>query len=108
MREETAQQEPWTLARGVRQAVVIAVLMFSFLGLYLIVLKWRGPAGQDHITYVESWDELFPFWPSWVWVYLLPYLIGPVMMGVFSRDTFAWYVRRGLVLVFITLAIFII
>ena len=100
--------DPWTLARGARQAVLLAVIMFASLGLYLAVLKWRGPAGGDRITYVEAWDELFPFRPGWVWAYLIPYLIGPAVVGMLSRDTFAWYIRRGLVLVGITLAIFIV
>jgi membrane-associated phospholipid phosphatase len=108
MREDTEPKEPWTWTRGIRQAVVIAVVMFSSLGLYLVVLKWRGPAGRDHITYVEQWDEIFPFRPGWVWVYLIPYVIGPIGMGMLSSDTFAWYIRHGLVLVGVTLTIFII
>jgi membrane-associated phospholipid phosphatase len=102
-----ANKEPWTLARGIRQAVVIAIIMFSALGLYLVVLKWRGWAGHNHITYLEELDELFPFRPGWVWVYLIPYLIGPVMVGLLSSDSFYWFVRRGLILIGITLTIFI-
>src|SRR5690349_2233065 len=91
-----------TLGRFVRQAVALAVLMFSSLGLYLVVLKWRGPAGKDNVTFVP-WDEWFPFRPAWVWAYLIPYLIGPVVVGLLTTATFAWYVRRALVVVFLTL-----
>jgi membrane-associated phospholipid phosphatase len=102
-----ASKEPWTPARGIRQAVVIAAIMFSALGLYLVVLKWRGWAGHNHVTYIAELDDLFPFRPGWVWVYLIPYVVCPVMVGLLSRDSFAWFVRRGLVLIAITLTIFI-
>ncbi len=101
-------REPWTLARGIRQAALLAVIMVSSLGLYLLVLKWRGPAGSDHVTYLPELDELIPFRPEWVWAYLVPYLIGPLVVGLLSWDTFAWYIRRGLVLVGVTLVIFIV
>jgi membrane-associated phospholipid phosphatase len=100
--------EPWTLARGIRQTVLLAVIMVASLSLYLVVLKWRGPAGSDHVTYVQEWDELIPFQPEWVWVYLIPYLLGPLCVALLSKDTFNWYVRRGLPLVAVTLLIFII
>jgi hypothetical protein len=107
MTEERSFQEERTWARGVRQALILAVLMFSSLGLYLVVLKWRGPDGKDRITWTD-WDEVIPFQPAWVWVYLIPYLIGPVVIGLLSRETFRWYVTRALATVFITLAIFIV
>jgi membrane-associated phospholipid phosphatase len=98
----------WTLARSVRQAVVIALLMYGALGLYLVVLKWRGPAGHDHLTYLPAVDDLFPFEPAWVWAYLIPYLVGPVVVAALSRTTFAWFVRRGLAVIGITLTVFIV
>lgn len=96
-----------SLVRGVAQAVVLAAIMFSSLGLYLIILKWRGPAGSDLITYLP-WDEVVPFRPAWVWAYLLPYLFGPALVGMLSPQTFKWFVQRGLVIVFLTLTLFII
>jgi hypothetical protein len=107
LRTEKEGGDGWTLSRGIRQAVLLAVIMFSSLGLYLVVLKWRGPAGRDHLTYVKDLDELIPFQPEWVWVYLIPYLIGPICVALLSKDTFLWFVRRGLLLVGVTLAIFI-
>jgi hypothetical protein len=95
-----------TLVRGIRQTVVLAVIMLISLSLYLAVLKWRGPAAS--VTTATSWDQALPFCPTWVWGYLLPYLIGPAIAGVLSRDTFAWYIRRGLVIVFVSLAIFVV
>jgi membrane-associated phospholipid phosphatase len=100
-------QDPLTLARAVRQAVIVAIIMASSLGLYLTILKWRGWEGKDHVTYVESIDETFPFNPAWVWVYLIPYLVGPVMVGMLSRETFLWFVQRGLLVVAMSLSIFI-
>jgi membrane-associated phospholipid phosphatase len=108
MSAEKTPKETWTWKRGIRQALTLAAIMFTSLGLYLTVLKWRGWKGYNHRTYVEEVDELFPFRPGWVWVYLIPYLVGPVVVGLLSRKTFAWFVGRGLILVGVSLLIFIV
>jgi membrane-associated phospholipid phosphatase len=87
------------------QSMLLAVIMFSSLGLYLTVLRWRG--GAPVFITETAWDALFPFSPEWVWVYLLPYLIGPVVIGLLSRDTFRWFVYRGLAVVGLTLLVFV-
>jgi hypothetical protein len=92
-------------ARFLRQALGLAVVMMSSLACYLIVLKWRGGDAR-YLTYT-AWDEWIPFEPAWVWVYLLPYLIGPVALGIVRASTFRWYVSRGLVVVGLSLLIFI-
>jgi hypothetical protein len=91
--------------RIARQAIVLAVIMFTALGCYIIVLKWRGPHAQ-YITWTP-WDELIPFQPAWVWVYLLPYAVAPVVIGFFTPAGFWWFVRRGLMLIAVTVVIFI-
>jgi membrane-associated phospholipid phosphatase len=106
MEERSPLDESPTLARGIWQAVLLAIIMFSSLGGYLIVLKWRGP--QAGVTTWIPADDWFPMWPSWVWVYLIPYVLGPLFIGMLTPRTFRWYVIRGLVLVGITLVIFII
>jgi membrane-associated phospholipid phosphatase len=95
-----------TWARFLRQALGLAVVMMSSLGCYLIVLKWRGGAARFR-TYT-AWDDWLPFEPAWVWIYLLPYLIGPVVLGITRASTFRWYVSRGLLVVALSLLIFII
>lgn len=89
-----------------RQSLGLAVIMMSSLGCYLVVLKWRGDNAR-FITY-SRWDEAFPFEPAWVWIYLLPYLIGPVVIGFVSSSTFRWYVRRGVAIVALSLITFIV
>ncbi len=96
---------PLTWARFVRQALGLAVVMMSSLGCYLIVLKWRG--GDARFTTFLPWDAWIPFEPAWVWIYLLPYLIGPAALGIVRPSTFRWYVSRGLLVVGISLLIFI-
>jgi hypothetical protein len=96
---------PRTLAGGIRQALFLAVLTISSLGLYLLVLKWRGPEAV-FITYI-AWDDWFPFRPEWVWVYLIPYLIGPALFVLLSPQTFRWFVPRGLLIVGLTLVTFV-
>jgi PAP2 superfamily len=92
--------------RGILQALFLAVVMLSSLACYLLVLNWRGSAAT-----VTTWTPLdghLPFWPSWIWVYLLPYVIGPVLAGILSSSTFWWYIRAGLVVVALTLLIFVV
>jgi hypothetical protein len=98
-------ESPLTWARFSRQALGLALVMMSSLGCYLIVLKWRGGSPRFY-THLD-WDDWFPFEPPWVWVYLLPYLIGPIALGLVRPSTFRWYVSRGLVVVGISLLIFI-
>jgi hypothetical protein len=94
------------LSRFVGQSLALGAIMMSSLGLYLLVLRWRGPAAA--VETQTTWDRQIPFEPGWVWVYLIPYLIGPVIVGLLGRETFLWFVRRGLVLVFVSLVIFMI
>jgi hypothetical protein len=102
----TLSEEPvFTWGRFFRQALGLAAIMICSLGGYLIVLKWRG-AQARFITYT-SWDDWFPYQPAWVWVYLLPYLVGPVLLGLVRPATFRWYVSRGLVVVLLSLLFFI-
>jgi hypothetical protein len=101
---EKTQGRP--VRRGLYQALLLAVIMFASLGFYLAVIKWRGPAA-DVVTKTR-WDDWLPFSPAWVWVYLIPYLIGPLVAAWLRWETFTWFVRRGLVLVFISLAIFVV
>ena len=102
---EVQRDDERTLARGIRQAIVLAIIMMSSLGGYLAVLYWRGHDGKDRVTHT-AWDEVFPFQPAWVWVYLIPYVIGPIVIGALRPSTFRWYVQRGLVAVFLSLTIF--
>jgi PAP2 superfamily len=94
------------LARGLIQAVVLTAIMFASLGLYLFVLKWRGPAAV--VTTWLPWDELVPFDPEWVWVYLLPYVIAPPLFCLLSPRTCRWFVSRGLVILAISLGFFMV
>jgi hypothetical protein len=98
--------EALSAGRFLRQAIILTVVMLLSLSLYLTVLKWRGPAALW--TTQTPWDEMIPFQPRWVWVYLIPYVIGPAVAGVLTPSTFRWYIWRGLVLVGVTLAIFVV
>jgi membrane-associated phospholipid phosphatase len=102
---DNTPREVWTWRRGVWQAVALAVIMFSSLGGYLLVLYWRG--ADARLTTWTALDEWIPFQPAWVWAYLIPYLIGPVAIGLLRPVTFRWFVSRGLVIVGLTLVIFI-
>lgn len=86
--------------------IIVAIVMITSLGGYLLVLKWRGDDAR-FITHTDL-DEIVPFQPAWVWIYLIPYLIGPVMIGYLRRTTFNWYISRGIAVVVVTLIIFIV
>jgi membrane-associated phospholipid phosphatase len=100
------QRQLFTLRRYIFQSSVLALVMVTALGGYLAVLNWRGKDGGQRITWTP-WDEYFPFMPGWVWVYLIPYILGPAVVGLLTARTFWWYVQRGLATVFVTLLIFI-
>lgn len=53
-----------------------------------------------------TWDEAFPFTLWWTWVYMIPYAVGPLLVGTLRRTTFIWYVQRATVVVVISLVIF--
>jgi hypothetical protein len=103
---ERTDEPRFSLGRFVLQSLALAAIMMLSLSLYLTVLHWRGPAAA--VNTQTEWDRRLPFSPVWVWVYLVPYLIGPPIVGLLSRDTFLWFVRRGLILVFVTLAVFVV
>jgi membrane-associated phospholipid phosphatase len=81
------------------QALGLAVIMTASLGGYLLVLKWRG--GAARFCTQTTWDEQIPLEPGWVWVYLLPYLVAPLVMGLVRP------IKRGLAVVALSLIIFI-
>jgi len=102
----TKEHRPRTsFRRWLWQTMALAAIMFTSLGGYLTVLNWRGAEAQ-FTTYLP-WDDLVPFRPEWVWVYLIPYLVGPATIGFLRPETFRWYIQRGLVVVLATLVIFI-
>jgi hypothetical protein len=104
MAAPTPYADARTLPRFLRQAFILAGMMLGSLALYLAVLKWRGPAAT--VTTRTAWDDAIPYRPGWVWAYLLPYLVGPFIAGLLSPSSFRWYVRRGLLVVAVSLAIF--
>jgi membrane-associated phospholipid phosphatase len=90
---------------GGRTHVVFLALFFAVsFSCYLLVLKVRGPS-KAFETWV-GWDEAFPFRPTWIWLYLPPFVVGPLLTAVMRRDVFAWYVRRATLVVVVSLAIF--
>jgi hypothetical protein len=94
------------LARFVRQTVLAAVIMGLSFSSYWAVLKWRGPSAAL-ATRLDGEDAWIAFHPGWVYVYLIPYLIGPPLLGLLRRETFAWYVRRGLLAMAVSLLVFV-
>jgi hypothetical protein len=93
--------ETW---RRLRQAVILSAIMLLSLSGYLIVLWWRGPSAV--IVTRTAWDRALPFYPQWVWIYLLPYLFAPVLAAIMSVETFGWYMRRGIAAVIFSLVVF--
>src|SRR5262249_457580 len=87
------------------QTVIVAIVMMTALSGYLLVLNWRG-GDAVFITKIPL-DDVIPFQPAWVWVYLIPYIIGPIVIGFLRRPTFNWYISRGIAVVLVTLLIFI-
>jgi membrane-associated phospholipid phosphatase len=96
--------EPPSFRQCLTQAVIGTFILVAGLGSYLAVLKWRGPAAR--IVTQTSWDVLIPFQPGWLWVYVAPYPLAPVILGMMRRPTFRWFIKRALLIVAISLLIF--
>jgi membrane-associated phospholipid phosphatase len=96
--------EPPSFRQRLTQAVIGTFILVAGLGSYLAVLKWRGPAAR--IVTQTSWDLSIPFHPGWLWVYVAPYPLAPVILGMMRRSTFHWFIKRALLIVAISLAIF--
>lgn len=99
-----ADSQALTIRTKLVQAALLVAVMLSALGLYLAVEYWRGRS--DPTVTQTAWDRHIPFWPGWVWVYLLPYALAPVLATLMSWDTLLWYVKRGLVVMLVSIAIF--
>ncbi len=93
------------LGGGRTHIICLALFFFGSLAVYLTVLKIRGPAGESLKTRIE-WDGAFPFTPIWTWVYLLPYVAGPLIAAALRRPVFTWYLGRGAIVVLVSLVIF--
>lgn len=93
------------LGGGITHLVFLSLFFGTCLSLYLAVLRLRGAVGERRKTHI-GWDDYFPFTPWWVWIYLLPYVLGPLLTVVMSRTAFAWYVRRAMLVVLVSLVIF--
>src|SRR5207249_7832067 len=74
------------LGGGITHLVFLSLFFGTSFALYLTVLRLRGPAVAFRTRI--SWDAAFPFTPWWVWIYLLPYLLGPLLTILMSRAAF--------------------
>src|SRR5262245_28470810 len=93
------------LNRGVAQLLLLAALFAVSQSLYLVVLKWRGPAAV-YQTQTE-WDRAIPFEPAWIWLYLLPFAVGPLIAALLRRAVFIWYFDRALWVIVLTQSFFV-
>jgi membrane-associated phospholipid phosphatase len=86
------------------QALLGSFIILAGLGSYLAVLKWRGPSV---VTVTKTaWDEFIPFQPAWLYVYVAPYPIAPVIFALMRRQTFVWFLKRALLILAVSLLIF--
>jgi membrane-associated phospholipid phosphatase len=93
------------LGGGRTHVACLALFFAASFSVYLTVLKVRGPAAA--VCTETAWDAAFPFTPWWVWLYLLPYVAGPLLTAVLSRAAFVWYLRRAALVEAITFTIFL-
>jgi membrane-associated phospholipid phosphatase len=104
LESQPTQPVPSRLRVGVRQALVLFVITLASLALYLSVEYWRGNAATIYTQ--TAWDRAIPFYYGWVWVYLFPYVLAPVIAALLRPVTFDWFIRRGILVVLISLVIF--
>jgi hypothetical protein len=94
-----------TLTQFVVQGVLGTVTLGLSLGSYLLMLRWRGSAAQTDTQ--MAWETRhIPFWPGWLYVYLFPYALAPFLLGILPWPTFVWYIKRGLLILGVSLIFF--
>jgi hypothetical protein len=94
---------PW-LSRRLLQVLLGTIIILVGLGCYLAILRWRGPAA---LAYTQTaWDRAIPFHAGWLYVYLAPYAIAPILLAIMQSATFTWFLKRALLLLAISLVIF--
>jgi hypothetical protein len=93
-----------SLRRRILQALLGSIIILAGLGCYLAVLKWRGPAAAMHTQ--TAWDRAIPFHPAWLYVYLAPYAVAPLLLALMRSATFTWFLKRALPILAISLLIF--
>jgi hypothetical protein len=86
------------------QSLLGSLTIVAGLGCYLAVLKWRGAAAV--LNTQTAWDRLIPFQPAWLYIYLVPYAVAPVILGVMTRGSFTWFLRRAVLILAISLLVF--
>src|SRR5262249_60047 len=90
-RRNSMATDPPSFRQRLTQAAIGTFILVAGLGSYLAVLKWRGPAAR--IVTQTSWDLLIAFQPGWLWVYVAPYPLAPVILGMMRRSTFHWFIK---------------
>jgi membrane-associated phospholipid phosphatase len=76
------------------QLLIAAVLLATFLGLYILAAH----VGQNAATTRLPLDDAWRLIPLMVWVYVSPYLIGVVVISLLPQPVFRAFVARGIVL----------
>src|SRR5262249_56752488 len=67
------------------QTVIVAIVMMTALGGYLLVLNWRG--GDAVFITKGPLADCIPFQPAGCWVYLISYIIRAIVIGFLRRPT---------------------
>jgi hypothetical protein len=96
--------DPPAFRRRLTQALLGSAILVGGLASYLAVLRWRGPAA---VAYTQTeWDRLIPFQPGWLYIYLAPYALAPVLLALMRREVFAWSLQRALLILALSLIVF--
>lgn len=79
------------LARGALQTIGAAALIAFALAVYFVAAHHPPYPPLPTRT---SLDDLVPIWPAFIYVYLSPYLAGPLVAGLLSRELYRRMLTR--------------
>lgn len=89
--------------RGALQATTVALYMTVAMAVYFAIAHDENPAPLSTKTALDAW---VPLWPTWIWVYVSPYLISPFLVVGTRRAIFMGLVKRGTLVVALQLIFF--
>jgi hypothetical protein len=90
------------LFRIMATSLLLGVVLTAYLG---VLWAYTVDNGSDTQT---SFDRMLPFRPGWVWLYITPFVAGPLLTGLMNRHTYFWYMARAVALSSVSLVLFIV
>jgi membrane-associated phospholipid phosphatase len=92
--------------RGALRHLMPVLITMAFVGVVLTIYFFVANDGQPGISTRTSFDAGIPVWPWTAWVYISPYILGPLLVASCPRPLFVRLMARASVTLGISLVLF--